>query len=71
MVVVSLCGPAVFGDEAFDYVRYLVGRAADLGHGDAQQMRPLLADQTADVPTFTTWEDPEYGPEVLSALQTG
>ncbi|MFE5518372.1 hypothetical protein ACFQ9Q_11675 [Streptomyces virginiae] len=70
-VVVSRRGPAVFGDGAFDYIRYLVRRAADLGHGDAQQMRPLLVDQAADVPTLTTWEDPEYGPEVLAALRTG
>ncbi|MFK0016254.1 hypothetical protein [Streptomyces sp. NPDC091027] len=69
--VVSRRGPAVFGDDAFACIQYLVRRAAELGHGTAQQMLPLLANRDARVPAYTTWQDPEYGPEILAALQAG
>lgn len=65
-------GSRVFGGDGPDaYLRYLVEGAAGSGHGDAQRMRPLLRDRAVELPPFTSWEDPYYGPLILSALRSG
>ncbi|MEV6684553.1 hypothetical protein AB0N28_04330 [Streptomyces sp. NPDC051130] len=65
-------GAKVFGGDGHGaYVRYLVEGAAGFGHGDAQRMRPLLTNRSAALPPFTSWEDPDYGPDVLATLRSG
>ncbi|KOU60284.1 hypothetical protein ADK96_30970 [Streptomyces sp. IGB124] len=71
-VIVHRRGPSVLGDDAlYPYLRYLVQAAAEFGHGDAQLMRPLLRDPSAVLAPFDTWEDPDYGPELVAALRAG
>ncbi|MFD8952476.1 hypothetical protein ACFV0B_26875 [Streptomyces xanthophaeus] len=70
--LVCRSGSEVFGGDGADaYLRYLVGGAADRGHGDAQRLVLLLADRAADPLPSASWEDPDYGPEILSGLQCG
>ncbi|MFI5831961.1 hypothetical protein ACIA6C_32700 [Streptomyces sp. NPDC051578] len=65
-------GPQLFGgDGAAAYLRYLIDGAAERGHGDAHRLRPLLTNRLARLPAFQVWEDPDYGLEVMSALQCG
>ncbi|MCX4804667.1 hypothetical protein OG594_24120 [Streptomyces sp. NBC_01214] len=71
-VTVHRRGPCVLGDDVlYPHLRYLVQAAAEFGHGDAHWMRPLLRDPSAVLAPFATWEDPDYGPELVTALRAG
>lgn len=68
-VLAHRLGPSVFGgDGAREWRGFLIACAAELGHGDAARMRPLLRDPGATPADFEEWEDPRFGPELLAAL---